>query len=201
MFANVHGLHFSLGILVFLTVAGKVGSLGFIQSHQSGIRTFRAVHGRSAHAHHQPQHSRAGIHIRQEYIGAVRIANPGCTWHVSRSVIRSGDSLNQQGHLFVSLIQSSPFTVIQGRKAHGAGIDGADRIFEFLQSFFQGSSVGTEYGLIFPGKGISKPIFQNAGRPDNIRILAIVFQDVLEAILHLLRKCSSPEAVCKLFRQ
>ena len=102
--------------------------------------------------------------------------------------VRAGDTLDQQGHLFIVLVEAALQPVGQGILVHGAGEDAAHRFLEKLVTPLRRALVDAEVALVLAREGVAEGVLQEAAGADDDRRLAEILQHQLKLLLDLLRK-------------
>ena len=84
---------------------GRGGDGGPVQIGKARVVLTGAVHGFGSQAHHNPEHPCVWVHIRVPFISTVAVAHSCCSRHKVFSIIRTGNSLHQNCHLFIFFIK------------------------------------------------------------------------------------------------
>ena len=177
--------------------SGKHGGGGAVQVGKPRIILFRTVYGFCSKPHDNTKHSRVLIHVRIPFVRAVAVSDAGGAGHEILFLIGSGNTLHQNGHLFVLFFQSAEPSVFQRGIVHGAGVHPAHRLFEIGKAFLRASLIDAEDGFIFPGKGVAETVFQETGRAHDKRALT----EILDHIEELLPYPGGEFPVQKIFLQ
>ena len=190
----------ALGILEPVGCGVQQESGGRVQGHDAGIGAGGAVYCGGPQPGNETEHPRLRV-FHPHTVGAHGIADTGSAGHEQVAMPGSGHSLHQQGHLFVHLLQTPAFPVIQGGQAHGAGVNGPDRLFKNPEPLFHIPGAGAEDRLVFPGKGIAEAILQDRTGPHDHGVAAIIVQQRTERALHPLGKLPLHDLFGDAFRQ
>src|SRR5512145_132707 len=114
---------------------------------------FNTIHRSSSKPCNKSQHSCPGIHISAPDKGIVRDTDPGKIGEEERLSVRTGDTLNKYGHLFILPVQASLEPICECIFIHGAREDPADTLAELPVSLFGRPLVDAENAFILSGKG------------------------------------------------
>src|SRR5699024_5702976 len=107
VFFAVKHVYISLRKFMLLFHSGKHGGSGAVQIGKPRIILFRTVYGFCSKPHDNTKHSRVLIHIRIPFVRAVAVSDAGGAGHEILSLIGSGNTLHQNGHLFVLFLQTA----------------------------------------------------------------------------------------------
>ena len=99
------------------------------------------------------------------------------------AVTVAADPHHQQGHLLVPVQQVPVGAVLDGVRAHGAGVDGAHRVFKIPVALLRRALVGAEDAVVFPGEGVADAVLQQGAGAHDDGGLAEVFQHGAELLL------------------
>ena len=190
----------TLGILMFVRIGGEHYFRRLVERDHAGVGTGASIHRSSAEPCNKPQH--AGFRMQQSQpVRARGIPDSCCRRHEKCAVTGTGDSLDENSHLFVHLLKPSSFAIIESRHACCTGIDGFDRLFELLQTAFGRAAAAAEDRLVLSCERISEPVLQDGAGTDDDRLVAVILNQLDELCLYLQGKAPFHDFLCKCLRK
>ena len=175
-----------LGILVALR--GRRGDLLFrvVAEDDARVGTLVAVDRRRAEAHDEPQHAGVLFPVgRAELVGRGRVTDTGGTRQEVVPVPGAGHALDKERHLLVPFVEAAAFAVVEGRFAHGTGIDDAGGVLKLREPFFDAAVVRAEDRLVLSGERVAETVLQDGTGTDDVRVLPVVLEHAFELLLDL----------------